>query len=247
MGRGIPGLTGINWRLEIFEAPVKLAIGSHKESSVTVNGLGIPASGEVTIGYFISDGEETITGLKAGVQNIILGNRPPATPQLTLKNVNLGPIAWQIYSINGGKARIVNSIVNEVAALHAEISVEDSLLQLAAVAAIGETSSVIITDTEVHSHLVNAIAGAQLKINSSGVFGSILESLNPNSTVRVEGGIFIPNAPPPGELCTLSNSIAADGTILCNPFLPENALVTRNQGVDNFVSCSETVNCTWNP
>jgi hypothetical protein len=247
MGRGVPGLTGINWRLEIFEAPVKLAIGSHKESSVTVNGLGIPASGEVTIGYFISDGEETISGLKAGVQNIILGSRPPDPPQLTLKNVNLGPVAWQIYSVNGGKARIVNSTVNEVAALHAEISIEDSLLQLAAVAAIGETSSVTITDTEIHSHLIDAFAGGQLKINSSGVYGSILEAVNPNSTVRVDKGIFLPNTPPPGEPCSLSNAIAVDGTILCNPFLPENALVTRNQGVDNFVSCSETVNCTWNP
>ena len=249
MGRGVPGLTGINWRLEIFEAPVKLAIGSHKESSVTVNGLGIPVSGEVTIGYFISDAKETetLSGLKAGVQNIILGSRPPDPPQLTLKNVNLGPVAWQVYCVNGGKGRIVNSTINEVAALHSELSIEDSLLQLAAIAAIGETSKITIKDTEVHSHLVDAFAGAQLKVNSSGIYGSILEAINPHSTVRVEGGIFLPNAPPPGETCSLSNSIAPDGTILCNPFLPENAVVTRNQGPDNFVSCLNTVNCTWNP
>jgi hypothetical protein len=247
VGRDTANLTGVDWQLAIYNAKVGLGIESRKNSSVTINGRGIPDTGEITVGYFVEGSTETLDGLGVGLQNLILGGPSPDSPQLTLNNVNLGPIAWQIYVLNGGTTQILNSVVNEVAAVNATVDIQNSELQLAVVASYGPTGSMTITDTNIHSQLLEADLGGKITIQRSTVYGSQMRAGGGNTSIRVENGEFLFNAPPLASSCGLDNALSLDGTILCNPFLPEYSPVTRQQSADDLITCDLTTNCSWIP
>ena len=91
-GRDSAGVSGVGWQLEIANASVGLGLECHPGAQLTVNGRGVPASGEVKIAYYASSGVQTLSGLAIGLQNRTVGSN------LTLRNVELGPIAWQVYA-----------------------------------------------------------------------------------------------------------------------------------------------------
>ena len=248
VGRGTAGLNGVDWRLNIHNARVGLAIESHKNSSVTINGKGTPNTGELMIGYYVEDGTETLDGLEVGLQNVALGGQSPNPPQLTLNNTHLGPVAWQIYVLEGGEAQITNSVINEVAALNGTVDIQDSELQLAVIASFGPDSNMTLTNTDIHSQSIEADFGGSITIQKSNVYGSQMRAGKPNSTISVEQGEFLLNAPPSQSSCSMDNALSIqDGTIICNPFLPENSPVTRSQNENNLITCDLTTNCTWTP
>ena len=166
---------------------------------------------------------------------------------MTLNNVNLGPIAWQIYVLNGGEAQILGSVINEVAAVNATVDIQDSELQLAVVASYGPTGSMTITDTNIHSQSLEADFGGKITIQGSKIYGSQMRAGGENTSIHVEDGEFLLNVPPLASSCGLGNALSLDGTILCNPFLPEYSAVTRQQSADDLITCDQTTNCSWNP
>ena len=248
VGRDTDGLTGVDWRLNIHNASVGLAIESHKDSSVTIKGTGLPETGELTIGYYVEEGTETLDGLEVGIQNVILGVQDPDPPQLTLNNTNLGPVAWQIYVLEGGTAEITNSVVNEVATLNGTVDIQDSQLQLAVIGSFGPTADMTISNTDIHSQSVEADFGGTIRIQGSNLFGSQLRASNNNSSIAVEQGEFLLNTPPGNSSCSMDNALSiTDGSITCNPFLPENSPVTRSQSKSDLITCDRTTNCSWTP
>ena len=248
VGSGSTGLTGVDWRLEIHHAKVNLGIESHSKSSVTVNGKGVPESGELTVGYYIEDRTETLNGLKVGLQNLVLGGQSPNPPQLTLNNIHLGPVAWQIYAMEGGAAQITNSVINEIGAVNGTLDLQNSDLQLAVVASFGPTGNLTITDSNIHSQSIEAGLGGAIQVQRSNIYGSQLRANHENSSITVEEGEFLLNAPPEESSCSLNNALSPlDGTAVCNPFLPENSLVTRQQSANDLITCDQTMNCNWNP
>ena len=248
VGRDTGNLTGVDWQLTIHNARVGLAIESHKNSSVTINGTGLPTTGELTIGYYVEEGTEILDGLAVGVQNVILGSQSPDPPQLTLNNTNLGPVAWQIYVLESGTAEITNSVINEVATINGTVDIQDSELQLAVIGSFGPSASMTIANTDIHSQSIEANHGGVITIQESNVYGSQLRAGNNNSSISVERGEFLLNEPPLDSSCSMDNALSIeDGGITCNPFLPENAPVTRSQNSSNLITCDLTTNCSWTP
>ena len=84
-------MSGVAWRLEVASAFVGIGIESRGGSTLTVNGLGHHSTGEMKVSYHADEGIQTLEGLAVGLQYLTLGKG-----QLTLNNVQLGPIAWQI-------------------------------------------------------------------------------------------------------------------------------------------------------
>ena len=78
-------------------------------------------TGELKISYFVVDQRETLDGLKSGLQNRKVGD------QLTLNDVQLGPIAWQIYAGDNADLTIKNSTINEIGIFghNAKVQVEE--------------------------------------------------------------------------------------------------------------------------
>lgn len=262
VGRDEPGLTGIDWALEIFDSSVVLGILSRQGSSVTINGQGTsaPEHGELTIGYIIENDEQTLDGLPVGIQNIELGVDPadPTLAQLKLNDVNLGLLAWQIYAFHGAEVQVKNSILNEVGAFQgSQINVSDSHLQLAAVGAFGEGSEINISNSDVHSQSVLAQTGGHILIDTSNIYGSVMQTdefdsgTGVLSVIDVNLGEFLPNGDP-NEVCNLfdlSTVLFPDGTVICNPFVISGDQVTRSPEPTSSITCVETVVgaglCDW--
>ena len=237
IGRDVPGLSGVEWQLDINNSVVGIGVESLSGSSVTINGVGAPPNGELTVSYHVQGGTETLTGLHSGLQFLTLGNG-----QLTLNNVNLGKVAWQIYAHQNEMLTINDSVINEVgAALHGHITVNRTLLQLAGATALGNGSSVEINDSQVHSQTIEAFIDGEVTLNNSAVYGGVIVTHEPTSKVHFEGGAFLPN---PGSVaCTLDIALTETGAVVCNPFLPDGAEVTKMG--PGSVTCSSTFNCNW--
>ena len=237
VGRDVEGLSGVEWQVDINNSEVGLGVESQGGSSVTINGVGAPANGELTISYHSFGGTETLTGLHSGLQFMTLGNG-----QLTLNNVNLGRIAWQIYAHENEMLTINDSVINEVgAALHGHITVNRSMLQLAGATALGNTSTVEINDSQVYSQTMEAFLDGEVTINNSAIYGGVMVTHESTSAIHVQGGAFFPN--PESIACTLDNALTETGVVNCNPFLPQGAEVTT-VGPGSF-TCSSTYNCDW--
>ena len=120
-------------------APVGLGLESHSGSRLTVNGRGAPGSGELKIVYHTETGVQTLTGLGIGLQNRTMGGG-----QLTLHNVELGPIAWQIYAHTNVMLTIFSSIVNEIGVSDGgHITAYDSIIQFGGVTSLGQFAASI--------------------------------------------------------------------------------------------------------
>ena len=239
VGRGTPGLSGVGWQLEIADAPVGIGLESHTGSQITVNGQGVPQSGEVRIAYHSSNGAETLSGLGIGLQNRTIG-----VNQLTLHNVELGSIAWQVYAHENVLLTITSSIVNEVGVSNGgHIAVYDSIIQFAAIATLGSLSaSVEIHNSQIYGQTIEALRDGVIDIYDSAVFGAVVVSHDPTSTVRFHRGALLRNDSASCPL-VLTEMLNSDGIPNCNPFLAPGAAVTRaGSGV---VSCDGTYDCSW--
>jgi hypothetical protein len=239
VGRGLTGLTGVGWRLEIANATVGLGMESHSGSRITINGRGAPSSGEIKIAYHTEVGVQTLSSLGIGLQNRIMGGN-----QLTLRNVELGPIAWQIYAHTNTMLTITSSIVNEIGVSNGgHITVRDSIIQFGGVTSLGHLgASIEVHNSQIHGQTIEALRDGIVDIHDSAVFGAVVVSHLPTSTVNFYGGAFLKNS---ADACplVLTQMMNAQGIPNCNPFLSPGAAVTRaGEGV---VTCAGTDNCSW--
>lgn len=240
VGRGTGGLTGVGWLLEIANARVGLGLESQSGSHITVNGRGTPATGEAKIAYHASTGAQTLTGLSGGLQ----GNKIMGGDQLTLRNVELGPIAWQLYAHDNATLTINASVLNEVGvAAGGHITVNDSIIQFGAISSLGSNAaSIAVHNSQIHSQTIEASFDGVINIYDSAVFGAAVVTHDPASAVNFHRGALLRNA---SGVCPLilDSMVNIWGVPLCNPFLAPAAAVTKaGSGV---VSCDSTFECSW--
>lgn len=227
----------VGWSLQIEQSEPGIGIEVRPSSALTITGAGrhAPVTGEVKISYFVIGAQETLDHLKAGLQNGTVSNR------LTLKNVQLGPIAWQIYVGDNADLSITNSTINEIGVFgrNARVRVQTSVLQLAALAAIGPGSSLDIRNSEIWNQTIEAANKAAVSIADSNVHGTLFHTGDSESVVSITGGSFYGNA----AHCRQVEMVdIASGQPRCNPF--------RAPGMPSYTgagktSCHGTQGCTW--
>jgi hypothetical protein len=224
----------VGWLLQVENAQPGLGFEIKPGTALTVNGNGTqaPATGELKISYFVNS-PETLDGLKAGVQNRTISNR------LTLKNVQLGPIAWQIYAGDNANLTIRNSVINEIGIFgrNARVLVERSVLQLAVLAALAPGSSLTINASDMWNQSIEVANQAQVSITDTQVHGGLFHARHADSRISIKGGAFHDN--PSGCLQGSMVDIAT-GQPRCNPFSAPG--LPRKAGAGT-VACSDTQSC----
>ena len=239
VGRSSAGLSGVGWQLEVANASVGIGLESRSGSHITVNGRGVPVAGETRIAYHAETGVQTLSGLATGLQNRTLGG-----DQLTLNNVALGLIAWQIYAHNGATLSIYSSILNEIGvASGGHMTVYDSIIQFGVIMSLGTSAaSIAVHNSQIHSQTIEALSDGVIDIYDSPVFGATVVAHESTSAVNFRRGALLRNR---STACPLVLSEMMDqwGVPQCNPFLAPGAAVTR--AGTGTVSCDSTYDCSW--
>ena len=227
----------MGWSLQVDDAQPGIGIEVKPASALTIIGNGAQAAvtGELKISYFVIGSRETLDGLKAGLQNCQISDR------LTLKDVQLGPIAWQIYVGDNADLTIENSTINELGIFgrNAKVRVERSVLQLAVLAALGPGSSLDIRDFDVWNQTIEVANKGKVSIVGSRIYGTLFHTRDSGSNISIEGGSFEENP----ARCTQATMVnIATGQPKCNPFRPPG--MPRAEGAGK-VECAGTEGCTW--
>ncbi len=226
----------VDWTVRISNALVGLGLLSRPGSRMVINGRGRPATGEFKIGYFLAAGADTLDGLRPGLQNGVVGGG-----RLTLHNVQLGPIAWQVYALDGARGVIRHSVINEVGLIGngARVAVDSSLLQLAVLAVIGTGSELSVSNSDVWNQSIEAFGDSRVLLTNTTVHGSLFLTHAAASIIRIVGGALFPN--PPG--CSPATMVdIATGQPNCNPFRPAGPPQRAGPGT---VTCEGTANCSF--
>lgn len=233
IGRGVGGLN-TPWHLEldsVSQQEVGLAAQIFPSTKLTINGAGIPNTGELKVAMMYANNTETVRDLKAGLQNTTVAT---GSGWVKLNNVHLGPIAWQLYALMNETLTIKNSVVNEIGiGGPSQITVDSCLLQLAVLASVGIGGSTLtINNSELWNQGIYASNKSKVILNNCKVYGSLFSTTDALSNVTINGGCFYKN--PTG--CTPAAMVnISTGQPNCNPFMgpgfPQNvtpATVTFN-------------------
>jgi hypothetical protein len=214
IGRGIGGLH-TQWSLEVDTAQAGLGVQIFPSTKVTINGTGLPATGELKVALNFSNNTDIISNLKVGLQNTTVANGPNGW--VKLNNVNLGPIAWQLYALANENLNIKNSIVNEVGiAGPSQVVIDSCLLQLAVLDAIGiGGSNMTINNSEIWNQSITAANNSTITLNNCSVTGGAFSTTDALSQINVNGGCFFQN---PAGCMEDSMVNITTGQPNCNPF-----------------------------
>jgi hypothetical protein len=228
----------VRWSLQVDDAQPGMGIEVKPASALTITGRGAqaPATGELKISYFVIGSRETLDGLEAGLQNRKISDR------LTLKDVQLGPIAWQIYAGDNADLTIKNSTINEIGIFgrNAKVRIERSVLQLV-LAALAPGSSLDIRDSDVWNQTIEVANTGKVSITDSKIHGTLFHARDSDSNISIEGGSFEENP----ARCTQATMVnIATGQPKCNPFRPPG--LPRSAGAGK-VECAGTEGCRWGP
>lgn len=224
----------VHWSLQVLNANPGLGVNLFPAASAHITGHGA-APKELTIGYFVSSNNEVLENLHTGLQNgIVIPNR------LTLDNVHLGPIAWQIYSLTSASLTINNSTINEIGIMgNGSVTVNNSLLQLALLASYGQNSSLTINNSDIWNQAIETNSTGKVAVNNCNVFGSAFMTRSAQSTISIVGGSFREN-PPVDPNKTMVDM--ATGYPNYNPFAAPG--LPRKSGTGTII-CQGVVNCSW--
>jgi hypothetical protein len=239
-GRRTAGVVGIGYDVVIQNSLVRLGVNSRPSSQAVIVGRGKSnpsGGGEISIGYSM-DGvvtPQTLTGLRPGYQ--VFTQLTHQGRQLILFNVDLDPVAWSVWVATSTAPVIISdSVLNEVATWGGPIEVDRSILQWAVLGAIGNTASVVVRNSSVHSQLIYATLGGQVQIEDSIVHGSPL-SANADSLVSITGGAMEQSGA--ATPCDLHDGLTDSYVPLCNPFVPP--------GIDSTVRTAGNGQVTIDP
>ncbi|MDB5285042.1 MAG: hypothetical protein JWO06_4117 [Bacteroidota bacterium] len=214
VGRGFGGVSASQWFLNVDSAKPGLGVQVQPFAKLVVNGMGQPNTGEAHVNLLFANGTDTLSNLKTGLQNTNV-----ARGRLILNNVNLGPIAWQLYAVSNETLHINNSIVNEIGVVGPSnhVTVDSSLIQLATLSGLGTTgSNLTLNNSEIWSQAIIAANTCHITLNNCKVTGSWF-STDGASDIMVNGGCFYQN--PSG--CTENTMVNINtGQPYCNPFIP---------------------------
>ncbi len=225
---------GVDWSLSVVNSHPGLGVQLFPNASASITGNNV-APGEVAISYFVSNNNETLNDLKVGLQNgIIVPNR------LTLNNVRLGPIAWQIYSLTSASLTINNSTINEIGIVgDGKVTVNNSLLQLAVVACYGQNSLLTVNNSDVWNQSIETNSNGKITLTNCNIYGSQFITRSAQSTIAINGGSFRDN-PPIDRTKTFVDIIS--GYPNYNPFCAPGPPKKSGTGV---ITCVGVANCNW--
>lgn len=225
---------GVHWSLSVVNSHPGLGVQLFPNATATITGHNV-SPGELAIGYFVSSNDETIDNLHVGQQNgVIIPGR------LTLNNVNLGPIAWQIYSLTSSSLTINNSTINEIGIPGAgKVTVNNSLLQCAVLACYGQNSTLTVNNSEVWNQSIEADNNGQITLKNCDVYGSQFIAKQAQSRITIEGGAFH-NNPPIDRNITFVD--IATGHPNYNPYSAPGPPKKSGTGV---ITCVGVSNCAW--
>ncbi len=226
--------SGVHWSLSVANSNTGLGVQLFPNATATIAGHGV-SPGELTIAYFVSDNDETIDNLQVGIQNgVIIPGR------LTLNNVNLGPIAWQIYSLTSSSLTINNSTINEIGIVgDGSVTINNSLLQFAVLACYGQNSALTINNTDVWNQSIEADNNGQITLKDCDVYGSHFITKQGQSRITIEGGAFHDNPPIDRNITFVD---IATGYPNYNPFSAPGPPKKSGTGA---ITCTGVTNCTW--
>ncbi|MBS1556518.1 MAG: hypothetical protein JSU09_16475 [Bacteroidetes bacterium] len=225
---------GVNWSLSVINSHPGLGVQLFPNASASITGNNV-APGEVAISYFVSNNNETINDLKIGLQNgIIVPNR------LRLTNVRLGPIAWQIYSLTSASLTINNSTINEIGIVgDGNVTVNNSLLQLAVLACYGQNSSLTVNNSDVWNQSIETNSNGKITFTNCDIYGSQFVTRSAQSAIAINGGSF-KNNPPIDRTKTFVDVIS--GYPNYNPFSAPGPPKKSGPG---SITCVGVANCNW--
>lgn len=221
VGKGYGGLN-THWYLNVNNSVSGIGINVEPTAKLLVNGHGTPTTGEAKTALFFANNKDTLNGLKVGLQNGTIDKR------ITFNNVELGPIAWQIYPLIHDTLYIKNSTINEIGiAGPSQVTVDSSVLQLAVLASIGGGSTFIINNSQTWNQQILAANSSNITMNYCSITGSLIEAADPGSTITLNHPCFYPN--PSG--CTENTMVnITTGLPNCNPFHPAGPPTTTGSG-----------------
>lgn len=225
---------GVNWSLSVVNSHPGLGVQLFPNANANITGNNV-APGEVAISYFVSNNNETINDLKVGLQNGII-----VPGRLTLNNVRLGPIAWQIYSLTSASLTINNSTINEIGIVgDGKVTVNNSLLQLAVLACYGQNSLLTVNNSDVWNQSIETNSNGKITFTNCTIYGSQFITRSAQSTIAINGGSFRDN-PPIDRTKTFVDIIS--GYPNYNPFCAPGPPKKSGPGV---ITCLGVANCNW--
>ena len=237
VGRGFGGVSASTWFLQVDSALPGIGVQVNPTAKLVVNGRGVPTTGEIHANILFANGSDTIQNLTVGLQTTTV-----ARGRLTLNNVSMGPIPWQLYSLSNEHLLIKNSIVNEIGIEGPAntILVDSSWLQLATLSALGTSGTTLtINNSKIWSQAIAAANSSSITLNNCSVTGSWFSTIDTISHITVNGGCFYQN--PTG--CTQNTMVnVSTGVPNCNPFIPPG--FPRNQSPANVSFNGVNTNCT---
>jgi uncharacterized repeat protein (TIGR01451 family) len=101
------------------------------------------------------------------------------------------------------------------------VEVQQSVLQWAALGAVGPGSTVVVRDSDINSQLIFADSGGRLEVHDSMVHGSPLAATE-DSVVQVSGGLLAASGSV--QPCNLHTGLTSSGIPFCNPFVAPGVL-----------------------
>ena len=216
-GRNTPGVTNVGYQVEIINAQPSIGVSSHPGSQVTLR----DTQTELAIGYFLTDitAPQQISNIGPGSRDIVLNHQ---ARRLELDNANIFEFGWQIYSANPTVAQIqpvsvYNSMINEIGTLQrGRISLDACVLQWALIAALGPGSRIELSRSTINSQSIVAATDATIHIDSSEIFGSVVEASD-------DASILFTNVQFKSNICHARclpgcASVVIGGANRCNPF-----------------------------
>jgi hypothetical protein len=139
---------------------------------------------------------------------------------LSLNNVNLNPLSWQVYvsQSNGYPVTVSNSKINEIAAYtNGLVNISNSTLQLATTGAVGPGSQMNITGSQIWSSAILAENGGHTSITSSQIHGNYILATGSGSRISMSSATDYRNG---SSSASCPNPVGPNGTPVCNPFNP---------------------------
>ncbi len=270
VGRGQPGFTNVGWHLQVDAATPGLGVEVHAGAAVVVNGRNA-ARKEIGFGVYVDPAAGSALATAAANTPYQLADPPlnsvatyalPLLPgatksQLTLHQVNVGPLAWQVYAGGGLGAPPVTvnlgtGLFNEVAAFAGgHLNLMGSTTQLAVVEATGPGAIVNAVNADLWSQTIQADSAGQVNVIGSVVHGGSLVAsaggtlqLDDTTALWANGATTSPDCAPGPAFEWLA---AHGGKPICNPFARPGQLSTRTivgQGSTLMASHSHPV-CAW--
>jgi hypothetical protein len=203
----------------------RIGINSHPKSTIIVNGAMSPVMNyaNVVFGYYIenSTAPVVIDGLTVG--GFLTGTLTHQGRNLTLNNVYINPLCWQVYvsQSNGFPTYITNSKINELAVANGIVNISDSTLQLAETVVAGPGSRLTINNTQIWSSTIQAMMGGVVNIANSHIHGNFISASGVGSKITMTNVIDSRNGTPPQSCASVGGYPPnINGVPLCNPQNP---------------------------